>query len=190
MFTFREQSDFDCEQVQQQTCQTELKYVQVVRLSEITPYVNGNWKYLTLRCNRCRLFGSNGHWSLGHTHRRMSWHNRGTLHHWHKAETRIRLSPSHSWCPCTQPDIGISRYRGHQCTFHRSDMRLSIRSSTSMEYTSQVSKWVKGWFIQGIIIEPLSHLMLQYIENGCALTLWCLLLPYGHSYKASCDMPG
>ena len=29
--------DFDCEQVEQQTSQTELKHVSVVRLSEITP---------------------------------------------------------------------------------------------------------------------------------------------------------
>jgi len=29
--------DFDCEQVEQQTSQTQLKHVSVVRLSEITP---------------------------------------------------------------------------------------------------------------------------------------------------------
>ena len=34
---FRNQRDFDCEQVEQQTSQTELKHVWVVRLSEITP---------------------------------------------------------------------------------------------------------------------------------------------------------
>jgi len=31
--------DFDCEQVKQQTSQTELKHVSVVRLSEIKPLV-------------------------------------------------------------------------------------------------------------------------------------------------------
>jgi len=31
--------DFDCEQVEQQTSQPELKHVSVVRLSEITPYI-------------------------------------------------------------------------------------------------------------------------------------------------------
>jgi len=34
---FHKQSDFDCEQIEQQTCQTELKHVSVVQLSEITP---------------------------------------------------------------------------------------------------------------------------------------------------------
>jgi len=31
--------DFDCEQVEQQTSQPELKHVSVVRLSEITPLI-------------------------------------------------------------------------------------------------------------------------------------------------------
>jgi len=39
--------DFDCEQVEQQTSQTELKHVSFVRLSEITPLVN--W----LNCTVC-----------------------------------------------------------------------------------------------------------------------------------------
>jgi len=34
---FVTKGDFDCEQVEQQTRQTELKHVKIVRLSEITP---------------------------------------------------------------------------------------------------------------------------------------------------------
>jgi len=39
---FVTKSDFDCEQVKQQTSQPELKHVSVVRLSEMTPLVADN----------------------------------------------------------------------------------------------------------------------------------------------------